>query len=156
MCSKCLLTGAAVLLLVLVSIMEVGSSSSSSQDNELTELHIGGIFPINGKGGWWVAGGGCSPCSKLTIDWVWRGTCNWNLKISFIRRQGGIACMPAANLALVDVNGDKNLLPGFKLVLHSNDSEVRGMNEWIYCRCKLRSCMAKLLLLTFGCQFRSW
>lgn len=37
--------------------------------------------------------------------------------------------MPAANLALVDVNGDKNLLPGFKLVLHSNDSEVRRMNE---------------------------
>lgn len=39
-------------------------------------------------------------------------------------RQGGIACMPAAKLALEDVNGDKNLLPGFKLILHSNDSEV--------------------------------
>ena len=33
--------------------------------------------------------------------------------------------MPAAKLALEDVNGDKNLLPGFKLILHSNDSEVR-------------------------------
>ncbi|KAL5289011.1 GABBR1 family protein [Megaselia abdita] len=53
------------------------------------ELHIGGIFPINGKGGW----------------------------------QGGQACMPAANLALEDVNKETNLLPGFKLILHSNDSE---------------------------------
>lgn len=35
--------------------------------------------------------------------------------------------MPAAKLALEDVNGDKNLLPGFKLILHSNDSEVRGI-----------------------------
>ena len=54
------------------------------------ELHIGGIFPIAGKGGW----------------------------------QGGQACMPAANLALIDVNNEANLLPGFKLILHSNDSEV--------------------------------
>lgn len=68
---KCLLTGAIALLLVLVLIIEVESSSSSSSsvgsygtslargnhtsnddDEELTELHIGGIFPINGKGGW--------------------------------------------------------------------------------------------------------
>lgn len=54
------------------------------------ELHIGGIFPIAGKGGW----------------------------------QGGQACMPAARLALEDVNKQKDLLPGFKLTLHSNDSEV--------------------------------
>lgn len=54
------------------------------------ELHIGGIFPINGKGGW----------------------------------QGGQACMPAARLALEDVNKNTDLLPGFKLILHSNDSEV--------------------------------
>ncbi|XP_052854331.1 gamma-aminobutyric acid type B receptor subunit 1 isoform X4 [Drosophila gunungcola] len=53
------------------------------------ELHIGGIFPIAGKGGW----------------------------------QGGQACMPAARLALDDVNKQPNLLPGFKLILHSNDSE---------------------------------
>lgn len=33
--------------------------------------------------------------------------------------------MPAANLALDDVNREKNLLPGFELKLHSNDSEVR-------------------------------
>lgn len=54
------------------------------------ELHIGGIFPIGGKGGW----------------------------------QGGQACMPAAQMALEDVNDDKNLLRGFKLTLHHNDSEV--------------------------------
>lgn len=56
----------------------------------LGELHIGGIFPIGGKGGW----------------------------------QGGQACMPAARLALEDVNARDDLLPGFKLTLHSNDSEV--------------------------------
>lgn len=53
-------------------------------------LHIGGIFPIAGEGGW----------------------------------QGGQACMPAANLALEDVNKRKDLLPGYVLKLHSNDSEV--------------------------------
>lgn len=54
------------------------------------ELHIGGIFPIAGKGGW----------------------------------QGGQACMPAARLALEDVNKKTDLLPGFNLTLHFNDSEV--------------------------------
>lgn len=58
--------------------------------NGLDELHIGGIFPINGKGGW----------------------------------QGGQACQPAAELALEDVNSKSDLLPGFKLTLYSNDSEV--------------------------------
>lgn len=32
--------------------------------------------------------------------------------------------MPAAHLALEDVNNKKDLLPGFQLTLHSNDSEV--------------------------------
>lgn len=54
--------------------------------------------------------------------------CNWNARF-LICRQGGIACMPAAKLALEDVNGDKNLLPGFKLILHSNDSEVSNVWE---------------------------
>lgn len=56
----------------------------------LNELHIGGIFPIGGKGGW----------------------------------QGGQACMPAAKMALADVNKREDLLPGYQLILHSNDSEV--------------------------------
>ncbi|GBP61581.1 Gamma-aminobutyric acid type B receptor subunit 1 [Eumeta japonica] len=38
--------------------------------------------------------------------------------------QGGQACMPAAQLALADVNARPDLLPGFKLMLHSNDSKV--------------------------------
>ncbi len=50
------------------------------------QLHIGGIFPISGKGGW----------------------------------QGGQACMPAAILAMEDVNNKQDLLPGLQLVLHSN------------------------------------
>ncbi|XP_066139007.1 gamma-aminobutyric acid type B receptor subunit 1 isoform X1 [Euwallacea fornicatus] len=37
--------------------------------------------------------------------------------------QGGQACMPAAHLALEDVNLRKDLLPGYILKLHSNDSE---------------------------------
>ncbi|XP_051166888.1 gamma-aminobutyric acid type B receptor subunit 1 isoform X1 [Leptopilina boulardi] len=37
--------------------------------------------------------------------------------------QGGQSCMPAANLAMEDVNREKNLLSGFTLRLHSNDSE---------------------------------
>lgn len=35
--------------------------------------------------------------------------------------------MPAVNLALDDVNHEKNLLPGFILKLHSNDSQVYEM-----------------------------
>ncbi|XP_041785522.1 gamma-aminobutyric acid type B receptor subunit 1-like isoform X2 [Anopheles merus] len=60
-----------------------------SSVNGANQLHIGGIFPIAGKGGW----------------------------------QGGQACMPAAKLALQDVNENPDLLPGFNLTLHSNDSE---------------------------------
>lgn len=57
------------------------------------------------------------------------GTCVIGMHVFLICRQGGIACMPAAKLALEDVNGDKNLLPGFKLILHSNDSEVSNVWE---------------------------
>ncbi|KYM82550.1 Gamma-aminobutyric acid type B receptor subunit 1 [Atta colombica] len=59
------------------------------EDEEENVLHIGGIFPVAGEGGW----------------------------------QGGQACMPAARLALEDVNREKNLLRGYRLHLHSNDSE---------------------------------
>lgn len=38
--------------------------------------------------------------------------------------QGGQACMPAAKMALEDVNRRKDLLPGYVLKLHSNDSQV--------------------------------
>lgn len=72
-----------ICLLTLLSNVQVFVSG-------LDELHIGGIFPINGKGGW----------------------------------QGGQACQPAAELALEDVNSKSDLLPGFKLTLYSNDSEV--------------------------------
>ncbi|CAK9821809.1 Gamma-aminobutyric acid type B receptor subunit 1 [Anthophora retusa] len=76
------------LLIILISTGGIVGSSSSSNDGD-NVLHIGGIFPIGGEGGW----------------------------------QGGQACMPAVNLALDDVNREKNLLPGFTLKLHSNDSE---------------------------------
>ncbi|KAL1488400.1 hypothetical protein ABEB36_014874 [Hypothenemus hampei] len=38
--------------------------------------------------------------------------------------QGGQACMPAARLALEDVNARKDILPGYVLKMHSNDSET--------------------------------
>ena len=55
-----------------------------------TNLHIGGLFPISGTGGW----------------------------------QGGQGCLPAARMALNDVNDEPYLLPGYRLVLHWNDSQV--------------------------------
>lgn len=118
---KTLVTVVSVLALLLVPITEVQSSSDSSNSSELTELHIGGIFPINGKGGWWVR------CDA--IKFVWEELITVEHYSSSPRRQGGIACMPAAKLALEDVNSNKELLPGFKLNLHSNDSEVRGWAE---------------------------
>ena len=39
--------------------------------------------------------------------------------------QGGQACEPAANLALQDVNAQPNILPGYTLKLHWDDSGVR-------------------------------
>lgn len=56
----------------------------------LTNLHIGGLFPISGSGGW----------------------------------LGGQGCLPAARMALNDVNSKPDLLPGYQLVLHWNDSQV--------------------------------
>lgn len=88
--NSCCVTFWIILLLVLL----VHVDCAHGYDDE---LHIGGIFPIGGKGGW----------------------------------QGGQACMPAARLALEDVNS-QNLLSGFKLTLHSNDSEVSVANKKIY------------------------
>lgn len=79
--------------LKLILIVECGALIA----NGLKELHIGGIFPIAGKGGW----------------------------------QGGQACMPAAKMALADVNEQENLLPGYQLTLHSNDSEVSARYYYI-------------------------
>ena len=43
--------------------------------------------------------------------------------------QGGQACEPAANLALQDVNAQPNILPGYTLKLHWDDSGVRGQGS---------------------------
>lgn len=43
------------------------------------------------------------------------------------------ACMPAAHLALEDVNNKQDLLPGFQLTLHSNDSEVSDDDSTVLC-----------------------
>lgn len=73
--------------LLLLWLTGFGSYSEGRRDDD---LHIGGIFPMEGEGGW----------------------------------QGGQACKPAAELALADVNARSDLLSGFKLLLHSNDSKV--------------------------------
>ncbi|KAK3920331.1 Gamma-aminobutyric acid type B receptor subunit 1 [Frankliniella fusca] len=75
-------------LLLLLLVLGARPAALADQDDD-NVLHIGGIFPIGGEGGW----------------------------------QGGQACEPAANLALEDVNNRRDLLPGFKLKLHWNDSE---------------------------------
>ncbi|XP_047352162.1 gamma-aminobutyric acid type B receptor subunit 1 isoform X2 [Vespa velutina] len=80
------------MLILIISILTIARTIVASlppSDENDNILHIGGIFPIEGEGGW----------------------------------QGGQACMPAVNLALEDVNREKNLLPGFTLKLHSNDSQ---------------------------------
>ncbi|XP_015186034.1 PREDICTED: gamma-aminobutyric acid type B receptor subunit 1 isoform X2 [Polistes dominula] len=80
------------MLVLIISVLILTNTfidSLEPPDENDNVLHIGGIFPINGKGGW----------------------------------QGGQACKPAVDLALDDVNREKNLLPGFILKLHSNDSE---------------------------------
>jgi len=41
--------------------------------------------------------------------------------------------MPAAYLALEDVNNQKDLLPDFQLTLHSNDSEVSAFGRRRFC-----------------------
>lgn len=73
--------------LLLLWLSGYGRYSEGRRDDD---LHIGGIFPMEGEGGW----------------------------------QGGQACKPAAELALADVNARSDLLSGFKLLLHSNDSKV--------------------------------
>lgn len=40
---------------------------------------------------------------------------------------GGVGCLPAALMALDDVNERSQLLPGYKLRLMLNDSEVRRL-----------------------------
>ncbi|XP_060523706.1 gamma-aminobutyric acid type B receptor subunit 1 isoform X2 [Cylas formicarius] len=80
---------ACALLITITGATVAVAGGEKWTDGEGNVLHIGGIFPIAGEGGW----------------------------------QGGQACMPAANLALEDVNARRDLLPGYVLKLHSNDSE---------------------------------
>ncbi|XP_048517566.1 gamma-aminobutyric acid type B receptor subunit 1 isoform X2 [Dendroctonus ponderosae] len=63
-----------------------------------------------------TVGGGYTDSNVLHIGGIFPigGQAGW---------QGGQACMPAARLALEDVNARKDLLPGYVLKLHSNDSE---------------------------------
>ncbi|XP_050307977.1 gamma-aminobutyric acid type B receptor subunit 1 [Anthonomus grandis grandis] len=77
------------LLLLACYFAVVGGGRTHGAQSDGNVLHIGAIFPIDGKAGW----------------------------------QGGQACMPAAHLAMEDVNARKDLLPGYILKLHSNDSE---------------------------------
>ncbi|XP_017882479.1 gamma-aminobutyric acid type B receptor subunit 1 isoform X3 [Ceratina calcarata] len=104
-------------LLIFATLAINGIGSSLPPDDDDNVLHIGGIFPIAGEGGW----------------------------------QGGQACMPAVNLALDDVNHKENLLPGFTLKLHSNDSECEpGLGATVMY--KLLYYKPHKLMLLAGCS----
>jgi len=82
-------------------------------------LHVGGIFPIKGSGGWQ----GGQVYNLLYFS--------FNIQAQLQGSQLNIfcepilqACQPAAMMALEDVNNNKDLLPGYKLHMHWNDSEV--------------------------------
>lgn len=82
----------------LALVLWLGALGGPSEGRRDNDLHIGGIFPMEGEGGW----------------------------------QGGQACKPAAELALADVNARSDLLSGFKLLLHSNDSKVILIHLTLY------------------------
>ena len=42
-------------------------------------------------------------------------------------------CKPAIGMALKDVNNSPNLLPGYHLVLHHNDSKVSDLLRVSFC-----------------------
>lgn len=81
---------------------------------------------------WVPVGGGHTDSNVLHIGGIFPigGQAGW---------QGGQACMPAARLALEDVNARKDLLPGYVLKLHSNDSEV-SYNQPQHGRLLLHKC----------------
>lgn len=60
------------------------------------------------------------------------------------------ACEPAASLALEDVNNRKDLLTGFTLKLHWNDSEVAIHKSTIDCVCMCVCVNFPLPFMRFG------
>lgn len=87
-------------------VSEINSliDDESSSPEKVQTLHIAGLFPMSGTGGW----------------------------------IGGSGCLPAALMALDDVNARKDLLPGYKLELTYKDSQcnpgraARFMYDMIY------------------------
>jgi len=79
-------------------------SHHGSASSKLQTLHIAGLFPMTGTGGW----------------------------------IGGSGCLPAALMALDDVNARPDLLPGYKLEMNYKDSQcnpgkaARFMYDLIY------------------------
>ena len=41
----------------------------------------------------------------------------------------GVGCYPAAVMALEDINGRSDILAGYRLVMHMNDTKVGDMND---------------------------
>lgn len=122
--------------MALIWLAAVLPSSLKYHAYGLDELHIGGIFPIGGKGGW--VSSQMTVLYEIVIVQDRQKKENNNSKYSLllwlfhlcecVMKQGGLACLPAAELALEDVNSKSDLLPGFKLTLYSNDSEVCTTN----------------------------
>lgn len=90
-----------ILVFSLFTVTNSALLKSSSSGNNITpsvtttqssrkQIHIAGLFPMTGDGGW----------------------------------IGGQGCQPAAMMGFDDVNYKSNVLPGYELVLHWNDSQV--------------------------------
>lgn len=66
--------------------------SGFDNNDQLKELHVGALFPMEaGAGGW----------------------------------PGGVACRPAVEMAIQDINNNSGILDGYILKLHHYNSKVR-------------------------------
>jgi hypothetical protein len=72
------------------ALLSAAKTTTDKLKVPLKQIHIGGLFPMNGSTGW----------------------------------LGGQGCLPAAMMALNDVNRDPNILVGYELDLKWNNSQV--------------------------------
>lgn len=85
-------------------VIDEDTNGATSGSSKVQTLHIAGLFPMTGTGGW----------------------------------IGGSGCLPAALMALDDVNAREDLLPGYKLEMTHKDSQcnpgraARFMYDLIY------------------------
>jgi len=78
-------------LWILIGIIFGVAAGNKRSYDELKELHVGALFPMEaGAGGW----------------------------------PGGVACRPAVEMAINDINNNSEILDGYVLKLHHYNSKV--------------------------------